>query len=76
MFAITIEHAVTNPILRVSGAELTAAGCASVVISGEKFYSVSTPESQGPNSGIEPKCSESINLMFEDVQRSMFCTFA
>ena len=38
MFEITIEHAVTKPIVRFGGADLTAAGWVSVVIRRE-FYS-------------------------------------
>ena len=38
MFEITIEHAVTKPMVRLGGADLTAAGWVSVVIRRE-FYS-------------------------------------
>ena len=38
MLAITIEHAVTKPMVRLGGADLTAAGWVSVVIRRE-FYS-------------------------------------
>jgi hypothetical protein len=40
MFAITIEQAVTKPMARLGGADLTEAGCASVVILGQNFSSV------------------------------------
>jgi hypothetical protein len=38
MLAITIEHAVTKPMVRFGGADFTAAGLVSVVIRRE-FYS-------------------------------------
>ena len=38
MLAITIEHAVTKPMVRLGGADLTAAGWVSVVIR-QEFYS-------------------------------------
>jgi hypothetical protein len=38
MLAITIEHAVTKPMVRLGGTDLAEAGCASVVIL-RKFYS-------------------------------------
>jgi len=39
MLAITIEHAVTKPMVRLGGADLTEARRVSVVIS-RKFYSI------------------------------------
>jgi len=38
MLAITIEHAVTKPMVRLGGVDLTAAGWVSVVIR-QEFYS-------------------------------------
>ena len=38
MLAITIEHAVTKPMVRLGGADLTEAGWGSVAIR-RKFYS-------------------------------------
>ena len=62
MLAITIEHAVTNPIVRLSGTDLMATGCASVVIALKKVYFSLVRQNAEPSTlEIEQKCRERMN---------------
>ena len=62
MLAITIEHAVTKPMVRLGGADLTAAGWVSVVIRQEFYSTFLLQNAEHPrfNAQDETKGDESI----------------
>jgi hypothetical protein len=66
MLEITIEHAVTKPMVRFGSADLTAAGWVSVVIRRE-FYHLSysrTPNIQDSTPKIERKATTPFQVAF------------
>jgi hypothetical protein len=62
MLAITIEHAVTKPIVRLGGADVTAAGWVSVIICREVYSTFLLQNAEHPkfNGEDRTKGNESI----------------